>query len=334
MRFISLAILLLLTVAGCHRGDDLLRLEGETMGTTWSVVFRPPGSLSPQSLRREIQGELDRINSLMSTYEPDSELSRFNDSRTTSWVSVSPDTARVVALALEVSRLTEGAFDVTVGPLVDRWGFGPKPPGTIPTDAEVKEILTRVGYRHLFVRENPPAIRKEIPDLRIDLSAVAKGYGVDRVADILSRNGVDSFLVEVGGEMVARGGRPDNTPWRIAIERPLSGRREAGWLIRLADGAVATSGNYRNVRREGGVRYGHTIDPVVGMPVVNRVGSVTVIDDRCDRADAFATGLLALGEERGLRLAQEKGVAAFFVIHDEEGFREMATDPFRRRVGW
>lgn len=157
---------------------------------------------------------------------------------------------------------------------------------------------------------------------------------MDRVAALLVSMGVDSFLVEVGGEMVARGGRPDGTPWRIGIERPLPATREAGWTIPLTDGGVATSGNYRNFVMEGGVRYGHTIDPATGRPVRNRIGSVTVIDDHCARADALATGLLALGEERGLRLAREKGIAALFLLYDGEGIREVATEPFRKRVGW
>lgn len=330
---IRLFLLILLLIAGCSREEPPARLFGRTMGTSWTVLCRIPPGETPASLSALIQRELDRISSLMSTYDPDSELSRFNASRSTGWVAVSADTARVVAAAREISELSGGEFDVTVGPLVDRWGFGPVRVDTPPSDREVKEILRRVGFRHLSVTTDPPALRKDIPDLRVDLSAIAKGYGVDRVGLLLRGRGIESFMVEVGGEVVTRGRKPDGSPWRIGIERPLPGERKPYGTVTPGDGAVATSGNYRNFVFEKGERYGHVISPSTGYPVRNRVVSVTVVDQTCLRADGLATALLVLGEDRGVRLAEERGVAALFLVSEGGSIRELATSHFLKRYG-
>lgn len=328
-----LFLLILLVIAGCSREEPPARLSGRTMGTTWTVACRIPPGETPASLSSLIQKELDRTSSLMSTYDPASEISRFNSFRSTGWFSISADTARVVAIAQEISLLSGGMFDVTVAPLVDRWGFGPEKVRSLPSDREIKDIRRRVGFRHLSVRSVPPALRKGIPDLRIDLSAVAKGYGVDRVAALLRERGIESFMVEVGGEVVTRGTKPDGSPWLIGIERPIPGERVIYGTVTPGDGAVATSGNYRNFLIEKGERYGHVISPSTGYPVRNRVASVTVVDQTCLRADGLATALLVLGEERGVRLAEERGVAALFLLYEGESIREVATSHFLKRYG-
>jgi len=301
------------------------------MGTTWSVVLgKTPGGFDSASLQPLLQQQLGRINSLMSTYDPDSEISRFNDSGSTDWFSVSPETAHVVALAEEISRLSNGAFDITVGPLVDLWGFGPRPrKERRPTDSEVAEVRKRVGYEHLQVRLTPAALRKDIPDLRIDLSAIAKGYAVDELAAILSAKGCMDMVVEIGGEMVVKGRNPDGRPWRIAVEKPVPGQRALDKIFHLNDTGMATSGDYRNFFIEDGQRYGHTIDPATGRPVRHKLASVTVLAPTCAKADALATALMALGDERALELCRREKIAAYLLLHQGDGTKAVMTDSFK-----
>lgn len=325
------AILLLAFWHGQRNNADTIRLEGKTMGTTWSALLGKPSSAAESAaLTALLQQKLDWINKLMSTYDPDSEISRFNDSSSTGWITVSPETAQVVALAQEISRLSGGAFDVTVGPLVDLWGFGPVPrKERLPSENEIAAIRRQIGYGHLQVRQTPPALRKEIPGLRIDLSAIAKGYAVDLLAEILTAHGFKDMVVEIGGEMVVKGRNPDGRPWRIAVEKPAPGQRAAEKIFSLTDTGMATSGNYRNFFVEGGQRYGHTIDPATGRPVRHKLASVTVLAPTCARADALATALMALGDERAQQFCRQEKIAAYLLLHDGEGTRPVMTDSFK-----
>jgi thiamine biosynthesis lipoprotein len=328
---LTVALILVLAVWQKERGSTATtRLEGKTMGTTWSVLLgKAPDGVDPASLQPLLQQQLDRINRLMSTYDPDSEISRFNDSTATDWYAVSPETARVVALAEEISRLSDGAFDITVGPLVDLWGFGPRPrKETLPTDSEIEAVRTRVGYGHLQVRQLPAALRKDIPGLRIDLSAIAKGYAVDALAATLAAHGFAAMVVEIGGEMVIRGRHPDGHPWRIAVEKPTPGRPAVERVFSLTDTGMATSGNYRNFFIENGQHYGHTIDPATGRPVRHKLASVTVLAPTCARADALATALMALGDERAQELCRREKIAAYLLLHEGSGTKAVATDSF------
>jgi len=307
------------------------RLEGKTMGTTWSVLSGGlPKGLALSSLKPLLQQRLDRINQLMSTYDPVSEISRFNNSRTNSWFPVSPETAAVVELAQEISRLSGGAFDITVGPLVDLWGFGPRPQsGHPPADSEIEAARSMVGYRRLQVRRSPAALRKEIPGLRIDLSAIAKGYAVDQLAEILIAHGVFDMVVEIGGEMRIRGRHPDGKGWRIAVEKPLPGKRAVEKIFSFADTGMATSGNYRNFFIENGQTYAHTIDPSTGRPVRHKLASVTVLDPSCARADALATALAVMGDELAVEFCRREKIAAYLLIHKGKGTTSVMTDHFR-----
>ncbi|WP_207062727.1 FAD:protein FMN transferase [Motiliproteus sp. SC1-56] len=322
--------LTLLALSGCSNGGReavVHVLQGATMGTSYSVKLVGPANLDLDPLQARLQGILDRIEGRMSTYRDDSELSRFNREASGQWQAVSEETGRVVALGIEISELSQGAFDMTVGPLVNLWGFGP---GAAISKAPSQEIIDRtreeIGYRNIEVREAPPALRKH-NNAYLDLSAIAKGYAVDQLAEALATE-TDAFLVEVGGELRAQGTKPGGEAWKIAIESPRSETRAVQRIIRVQDTAIATSGDYRNYFEENGVRYSHTIDPTSGRPIAHKLASVTVLDSSCARADALATALMVLGDERGRALAERMELAAFFIIKGDEGFVEYATPQF------
>lgn len=302
--------------------------RGLTMGTTWSVVAAHRGSV-PTGLNKQLQDKLDQINALMSTYDSQSEVSRFNASDAGQWFPVSSQTVEVVALAQEVSKLSQGAFDITVGPLVELWGFGVRERSRrLPTQEQLERVLTYVGYEKVKVRNQPAALKKTADALRIDLSAVAKGYAVDQLALLLKEQGVKDFLVEVGGEVVTCGLRADGKPWRVAIEKPLDDRRDIHQVLPLSDLAMASSGNYRNFYVVDGQRYAHTINPRSGRPVEHRLAAVSVVAGSCARADALATALMALGESRGRVLVKEREIAALFQVHQGKQLIEYKSPAF------
>jgi thiamine biosynthesis lipoprotein len=319
---------------GCQQDatPDTVRLSGQTMGTTWSVIMLPEAvDAESNALKELLQKRLDQINSLMSTYDPASELSQFNNQISSDWFTISKDTARVIELSQEISALSEGAFDVSVGPLVELWGFGATERGDrIPSEDQVSKSLARVGYKNIHLRREPAAIRKQIPELQIDLSAVAKGYAVDALAEILEQRGIRNYLLEIGGELKISGHRGDGNPWQIAIEEPLEGVREVAAIFPLTNTALATSGNYRNFYVEDGQRYSHTIDPVSGKPIRHKLASVTVLARTCARADALATALMVLGEEKGRQFCENNQIAAYFLIHEKTSTTVYASPAFER----
>lgn len=331
-RFAAL-LTLLLFLAACTPTSDhsVIELQGSTMGTTYSVkLVNLPPSISSTELQQKIDELLERINALMSTYRTDSELSRFNSNPATDWIPVSKELAKVVDEAVKTSERSDGAFDVTVGPLVNLWGFGPgKETKDLPSDAELAIVKKRVGYHKLDVRLDSPSLRKSVSNLNVDLSAIAKGYGVDEVAQLLDSLGIVNYLVEIGGEIHTSGHSNRGTPWRIAVETPNPGGRTVYRVVELRGGGMATSGDYRNFYVKEGKRYSHTIDPVTGRPVTHDLAAVTVLMPDTMRADAFATALMVLGPEAGFQLAEAQDVAAFFVIRKGEAFYDRATNLFK-----
>ncbi len=299
-------------------GSPLL-FRGATMGTTYSVkVSLPPNRKDWKAeASLAVDAELRRVNDQMSTYLQTSELSRFNDSASTDWFHVSPETAAVVEYALEVGKKSGGAFDVTVGPLVDRWSFGAgKRHQDVPSNEELEAIGMRIGQAHLAVRLDPPSLKKDIPDLRVDLSAIAKGHGVDRVVDVLSRLGAENVFVEIGGEVRVTGekqtpGGPQ--PWKVGIQKPDAMNNEIVLAYSMEDCAMATSGDYRNFFEVDGQRYSHTIDPVTHRPVQHNLASVTVIAPTCMVADAWATALDVVGPERAAELASRNDLDTLLI---------------------
>ena len=303
-------------------------LTGDTMGTHYRVTIVAP-QYPDLALRAGIQQRLDEVDATMSTWRADSELSRFNAQTGTDWVPVSPALYTVLQTAAAVSEITEGAFDVTVGPIVNLWGFGPdRRPSTPPSDAALAAARARVGQHLLHFAAAPPRIRKDRGDVYVDLSAIAKGYAVDRVADWLASTGHRDFLVEVGGEIQSRGRRADRAPWQVGVAWPEAGTAEIARVLALRDTALATSGDYRQYFEFEGRRYSHEIDPATGRPIAHALASVTVLDAACMRADALATGLLVLGPARGPALAHRLGISALFLIHRDSGFEAITTGTF------
>ena len=248
----------------------------------------------------------------------------------TDWIAVSPELQHLVAKSLQISELSGGAFDITVGPLVNLWGFGPEPRREqAPAEAEIARVRERVGYWRLHAREEPPALKKDRPDIYVDLSAIAKGYGVDQLAALVNSVGIHDYLVSIGGEVQAKGHNGKGQPWTIAIEQPVPGQRAVERLVRLGDRCISTSGDYRNFFEQNGQRYSHIINPRTGRPVPQTVASVTVISNESAQADATATALMASGPEFGFRLATEHHLPAFFILVGPSGaLQERYTPEF------
>jgi thiamine biosynthesis lipoprotein len=318
-------------LAACGRGEDpVVELSGPTMGTYYSVkVAKPPAGVTRERLQTGVDTVLQEANRLISTYDTSSELSRFNQNPGTDWVAVPPELLGVIAEGLDISRLSDGAFDITVGPLVNLWGFGPDPvPDETPSDQEIRNAMARVGYGLLGLRKDPPAIAKKRGDLYVDLSALGEGYGADRVGDYLDALGITDFMVAVAGAIRAKGCNAKGSPWAIAIEEPTPDRRAVQRIIHITGEGLSTSGDYRNYFERDGKRYSHEIDPRTGRPIEHRLASVTVIGETAARADGLATALMVMGETDGPALAEAEGIAALFIIRTDEGFREVASSAF------
>ncbi len=332
LSFFALVLTLSLTACG-QQSPELLASSGPIFGTTYQVKWSPQGvAATKEDIDKGILQILQRIDGLMSTYKQDSELSRFNLSPVREFFSLDPETAEVINLALQISEISGGAFDVTVGDLVRLWGFGPDfKPTQVPSDEQIQAKKSVVGYRNLQFGQNPNSLQKRT-DLYVDLSAVAKGHAVDKVADFLLAQGVSSFLVEVGGELRSQGRKPNGEFWRIAVESPLPEARQVHSVISLETMGMATSGDYRNFFEEQGVRYSHTIDPRTGRPIQHKLASVTVLHTKAAIADAWATALMVLGEEEGYQLAVEKKIAAMMIIKAEGQFKELTTPAFSEAV--
>ena len=309
-------------------------IGGDTMGTTYEVTLVADnlGDARRAGLRAAIAETLERIEAAMSTWRPESELSRFNRAATTDPFPVSPDTVTVFQHALAVSALTGGAFDITVGPLVDAWGFGPPGhPPAAPAAADLARLREQVGWQQLAVDAEAATIRKLAPDASADLSALAKGYAVDQVAELLEGEGFTNYLVEVGGEVRASGRNARDEPWRVGIERPSAGPPAVYRTVELGGQALATSGDYRNTYLLDGQRVSHTIDPRNGRPVTHALASVSVIDPLCVRADALATALMVLGPDDGYALAVEQNWPALFIVRQPgHALEERATATWAR----
>ena len=329
------AFLLLNLLIGCSSGIEIHKLTGSTMGTSWSVAIANPDTLSDRAtLQAEIEAILNELNRQMSTYDPNSEISKFNSSDAIGeWYPVSELFAMTTSKALDFAKISQGSFDPTIGPLVNLWGFGPgSAVVSLPSDAEIEEIKAQVGYAEISVRTPKanvgPAIKKR-QSRQLDLSAIAKGVGVDQVYQLLDDKGYVNFLVEIGGEVRVKGNK-DGLGWKVAIEKPLKGERAVEQLLSLSNIALATSGDYRNFREIDGVEYSHTIDPRTGRPVVHKLASVTVADKECAIADGWATTLLVLGSREGYKLAISHKLAALLIERTSNGYVVTKTPEYER----
>jgi len=317
----------LLLSACAQEAKQVVHLHGNTMGTTYNVKYVIDERGQVEGLQDEIDARLVEINKLMSTYDPTSELSRFNQNRYTTPVALSAETTKVVNEALRLGELSHGVLDVTVGPLVNLWGFGPnKRPEKVPSEEQVAEVRAYVGLDKINM--TPDGLRKLHPMVYVDLSTIAKGYGVDQVAEIMEKNNLHDYLVEIGGEMRVKGERGNGEEWLIAIEKPVSTERSVQKIVSVGTNAIATSGDYRNYYEMDGKRYSHLIDPRTGSPITHNLVSVTVVHPSSMTADGLATAFNVMGWDEAKALAEKEDLAVFLIKRTKDGFEEYASPQF------
>ena len=317
----------LLLSACAQEAKQVVHLHGNTMGTTYNVKYVIDERGQIEGLQDEIDARLVEINKLMSTYDPTSELSRFNQNRYTTPVALSAETTKVVNEALRLGELSHGVLDVTVGPLVNLWGFGPnKRPEKVPSEEQVAEVRAYVGLDKINM--TPDGLRKLHPMVYVDLSTIAKGYGVDQVAEIMEKNNLHDYLVEIGGEMRVKGERGNGEEWLIAIEKPVSTERSVQKIVSVGTNAIATSGDYRNYYEMDGKRYSHLIDPRTGSPITHNLVSVTVVHPSSMTADGLATAFNVMGWDEAKALAEKEDLAVFLIKRTKDGFEEYASPQF------
>ena len=307
------------------------RFSGGIMGTVYNVSF--VAALADSALRTAardaVEAALESVDARMSTFRPASELMRFNRHRRGSPFPVSEDLFGIVRAAQHISAASGGAFDVTAGPLVNAWGFGPRKQARVPGGDELARLRRQVGYRLLELDEGARTITKLHRDMYMDLSSIAKGYGVDLAARTLDGLGIERYVIEVGGEVCARGCDVQDRPWQVGIEEPQAGPHVARSIVALEGLAMATSGDYRIYFERGGRRYSHEIDPVSASPVTHGLTSVTVVARECAVADACATALMVLGPDRGYALAERLALGAYFITRAPDGgLQDRATPAF------
>jgi len=308
--------------------------NGNTMGTTFSVKFLTDDEVDLTDIETSVKDILQTVNQQMSTYIKSSEISQFNSYDKTDWFSISYDFAYVVKKSIELSDLTNGTLDLTVGPLVNLWGFGPENrPSKIPSDSEIESKFELVGYNKIKVSINPPEIKKSNPNIYCDLSATAKGFGVDKIAEYFDTVGIKNYLIEIGGELKAKGKNQNNKYWRIGISKPdnFSDIQEA---IPLQYTAMATSGDYWNYFEENGIRYSHTINPKTGRPITHKLASVTVVHNSCLVADGLATAIDVMGPEIGYKFAIENDLSVYLIIRKGDEFIVNYTPKFNELLNY
>ncbi len=310
--------------------------QGRTMGTTYEIKLAGMRLNGDELLRiqKRVRDELVAVNAAMSTYIPDSEISRFNRQPAGMPLAISERFQDVIERSFEVFGSTDGVFDPTLGVLIDLWGFGAgsAPGAPVPTEEEIADSLDNMGFDH--IRLTPEGLIKEMEGLEINLSAIAKGYGADRVADLLAEEGFRNIYVEIGGDLVCRGVNPNGIPWRIGIEVPEPGaERTAMRVLSLHNRTLATSGDYRNFQEQKGQRRHHILDPRTGRSVDHRLASVSVLAADCMTADALATALYVMGSEEGMAwLENHPDVDALFIDRGADGFTLTATTGFEEAL--
>ena len=286
---------------------------GLIFGTTYSVTYQ-----YDEDLQEEIEAELKKVDDEFSMFNSQSLVARLNNGENP---ELSSEFIDVFKLARQVSEDTDGAFDITVSPLVNAWGFGFKNE-QMPTKEQVDSLRQLIGYQHVILKDKTITMQK--PGMMLDFSAIAKGYGVDVVARLLERHDIKNYMVEIGGEITTRGINPERVPWRIGVNKPcedaLNESHELQTILNVTDKAMATSGNYRNFYVKGGKKYAHTIDPKTGYPVQHTLLSATVLTDCCAKADAYATSFMVLGMDGAMQiLERHKELMAYLIFTDRKG---------------
>ena len=302
---------------------DVITLQGETMGTHWSLRYVSPAALLRDTVQAAVQARLDALVGEMSTWDPRSDLCRYNAAAAGTWCALPQDFFTVLATALALAADTQGAYDPTAGALVNLWGFGPQGPVTAPpSPIALKNARTLVGWQR--IRLDPAQQRALQPGgTALDLSAIAKGFAVDAVSDALTALGVAHYLVEIGGELRGQGMKPDGQPWWVQLEVPSApGLPLPEMVVALHGLAIATSGDYRQGFTHEGQHYSHTIDPRTGHPVQHDLATVTVLHAQAMQADVLATALMVLGLPAGLAWAEQRGIAVRFVQRTRSGLAQ------------
>lgn len=324
------ALFCLIVLNGCDQSSAPVHLNGPTMGTFFNVTLvEVPSDSKPKDLQQGVEQILADINQAASTYIEDSELMKFNAVPAGTVFELSPTLSHLLSVSGEIYRVTEGAYDVTVGPVVNLWGFGPRGSRTVPDSETLESTLKLVGFENISLDQ---ATAKKLLEVQVDLSSVAKGYAVDRIASYLNAAGVEHYLVEVGGEIRVRGNNPKGDLWRIGIESPSVSPSEPAKAVTVTNMGMATSGDYRNFFEENGLRYSHTIDPRTGRPITHNLASVTVLDESSARADALATGLNVMGEPAARDVCEQQNLACFFITYDNNAFKESYSTAFEQFI--
>jgi FAD:protein FMN transferase len=339
-KYYCIGLFLIFALSACDKATQQkpqgypYNAAGMTMGTSYNIkASHLHDKLTPAEINRQVKEVLDKVNGQMSTYQKDSELSLFNQNTSTDWLAVSPELYMVMKESLKTSQLSNGLFDVTVGPLVNLWGFGPEEMSANPPDETViKEKMNQIGYHRLKLKDDGLFVKKDIPELYVDLSGIAKGYGVDQVAELLERLGIMDYMVEIGGEIRVKGKNYQGKPWQIAVEKPTTEKRMIEKILAITDTGMATSGDYRNYFEVEGVRFSHTIDPRIGRPINHKLASVTVLSPTSMEADGLATAFMVMGPEDGYKFAEQNRIPAFFIIKSDKGFDEMMSSAFLERT--
>ena len=337
LRTMLLGIVILL--AGCDNTSapatpkaQVTVLDGKTMGTFWRVSVVGIDQNRVEDLRQKVQTLLDGDDQLLSTWKSDSALMRFNHSQSTTPWPVSEGMADIVTESLRIGQKTQGAMDITVGPLVNLWGFGPdKQPVKTPTQAQIDTAKARTGLEKLTVinRAGQQYLQKSIPDLYVDLSTVGEGYAADHLARLMTEEGISRYLVSVGGALVSRGMNGEGQPWRVAIQKPTDRENAVQAIVDINGHGISTSGSYRNYYELDGQRISHVIDPQTGRPITHKLVSVTVIAPTALEADGWDTGLMVLGTEKAQQVIREQGLAVYMIMKEGDGFTTWMSPQFR-----
>lgn len=324
VRSVAPAALFLCLAAGCGQPvaapPEQVEFTGAIMGTTYHIKVAT-AMTDPEStaIAQALEDALQDVDNTMSTYKPDSEISRLNTAPAGTPVPLSDNTLRVIAMAQQVNRESDGAFDITVGPLVNAWGFGPDGPGEIPDDGKLAELLLLVGPDKITLDPAARTITRAMEGVYCDPASVAEGFAVDQAADLLLARGYSDFMVEIGGEVRCSGHNASGGPWKIAIEKPVDDGRVIQEVVGLSDISLSTSGNYRKFYIVDGKRISHTIDPKTGRPVDHQLASASVLHPNCALADAYSTAIMVLGPEKGMAFAEKLGLPALLIVHGENG---------------
>ncbi|MGP4123152.1 MAG: FAD:protein FMN transferase ApbE [Sodalis sp. (in: enterobacteria)] len=336
IRFLAVAIATLMLLSRCDSAkpvdqEQSWRAEGKGMGTYYRVIVATPPTAALSSLTKAIEQQMIQDNHQLSTWQADTILSQFNRYQGTDPQPITPGIADIVSSVLRIGARTSGAMDITIGPLVNLWGFGPeKQPSTPPDAQQIKNARARVGLEHLRLIETSKGqwLQKTLPDLYLDLSTVGEGYATDHLATLLEQHGITRYLVSVGGAVLTRGLSPSQKPWRVAIQHPTDETLAAEAIVDLQGHGISTSGNYRNYYELNGKRISHIIDPVTDRPIDCKLVSATVIATTALEADGWDTALMVLGTEKAKQLALRESLAVFLITQNDKGFTKWMSPQF------